>query len=224
MKQAALIMLTAALALLGCGDAEQNAAQKARSAAVEAEEKARRALIKAAPAEWEAYRNNGVAVQKVFRTAEFPNGGYVIEYLSFSLKKERDALIKAASAEWGAYMTAHNAANSARQTMWTALTEAESALQNEASNEWEIWEAALIAEREAALIAERAGKAANGAVAKSAAKSAEKWRAVAETALKQAAPEQWKTYKAALSEVKELGGAINKRGYHKTDSGFPFLR
>ncbi len=132
--------------------------------------------------------------------------------------------MQAKPAEWGAYITAHNAANAARETMWTALTEAESALRNEASNEWEVWEEALIAEREAELIAERAGKAANGAAAKSAAKRAEKWRAVAETALKQAAPEQWKTYKAALSEVKELGGAINKRGYHKTDSGFPFLR
>ncbi len=88
MRRAAFVMLTAAaLALLGCGGAEQNAAQKARRAAVEAEEKARRALIKAAPAEWEAYRNNGVAMQKVFRAAEFPNGGYIIEYLGFLEKK-----------------------------------------------------------------------------------------------------------------------------------------
>ena len=207
MKQAALIMLTAALALLGCGDAEQNAAQKARRAAVEAEEKARRALIKAAPAEWEtyrkngreAYRNNGLSPRKQVILAEIPDGGYDIEYLSFSVKKERDALIKAASAEWDAYITAHNAANAARETMWTAALEAEVALRNAASDEWKGWESAIYLKRlaqaadvnpieKALILAEAGGRFKE-----------------AETALKQAAPEQWKTYKAALSEVKELG-------------------
>ena len=189
MRRAAFIMLTAALALAlsGCGD--QSPAQKARRAAIKAEEKARRALIKTARAEWEAYRNNGVSSRKKFRAAEFPNGGYAIEYLGVLGKIERDALIKAAPAEWDAYIAAHNAANMARRAMWTALTEAENALRKEASDEWKTWEAALIAER-----------AGNGAR-----RSAEKAREAAEAALKEAAPEQWKTYKTAVSEVKKLG-------------------
>ena len=118
MRRAAFAMLTAAaLALAGCGGAEQDAAQKARRAAVEAETAAQDALIKAAPAEWEAYRNNGVSSRKGTQTIEFPNGGYAIEYLGSLGKKERDALIKAAPAEWDAYITAHNAANIARQTI-----------------------------------------------------------------------------------------------------------
>lgn len=190
MKRAAFVMLmAAALALSGCG--EQTPAQKARRAAVEAEEKARRALIKAARAEWEAYRNSGVSSRKKFHTIKYPNGGYAIEYLGVLGKPERDALIQAAPAEWRAYIAAHNAATIARRAIWTALTEAERALQDAASGEWKAWEAALIAER--------AGKAANSA------KSAEKARKAAEAALEEAAPEQWKTYEAALSEVKKLG-------------------
>ncbi len=192
MRRAAFVMLiAAALALSGCGD--QTPAQKARREAVKTEEKARRALMKAAPTEWDRYRNNGVSSRKTFRAAEFPNGGYAIEYVGVLGRIERDALIQAAPAEWDAYIAAHNAANIARRAMWTALTEAESALQDAASGEWEAWEAALIAER--------TGKAAKSA----AAKSFEKAREAAETALKEAAPEQWKTYKAALSEVKKLG-------------------
>ena len=206
MKQAAFVMLTAAaltMALSSCGGAGQNAAQKARRAAIEAEEKARRALIKAAPAEWEAYRKNGreayrnnnLSPTQQFILVEIPNGGYDVEYFSDLVKTERDTLIQAAPAEWDAYIAAHNAANAARQTMWTAALEAEAALRNAASGEWKTWKAAIRLKRLAQATNDRALKHLEKAL-----KPAE-----AEAALKQAAPEQWNTYKAALSEVKKLG-------------------
>ena len=131
MRRAAFVILTAAaLALAGCGGAEQDAAQKARRAAVEAERRARKALIKAALAEWEAYRNKGketyrnkgYSLIKQVMLTEIPDAGPVYEYLDdYDIKKERDALIKAAPAEWDAYVTAR---------------EAQGALRNAAPDEW----------------------------------------------------------------------------------------
>ena len=199
MRRAAFIMLTAAaLALAGCGGAEQDAAQKARRAAVEAETAAQDALIKAAPAEWKAYQKNRLNVTwKGFQSVEFPDGGYEYEEEKVVYDRTGNAfieniVIEAAPTEWDAYIAAHNAANIARDAVWNALQNAERDLQYAASDEWKAWAAAVKADR--------AAKAANGGAAKAANKALK----AAETALKQAAPEQWKTYKAAVSEVENL--------------------
>ena len=203
MRRAAFAILTAALALAGCGGEEQDAAQKARRAAVEAERGARKALIKAAPAEWEAYRNKGKEtyrnkgyslIKQVMLSGHLDEDGYHSEYLyDYDVKKERDALIKAAPAEWGAYITAFKAGYAAREAMWIALREAEGALRNAAPDEWKGFDGAFRSVR----------RSQNDGYLER--RERMKRFKAAEAALKQAAPEQWKTYKAAEAEVKELG-------------------